>query len=255
MLLLGALPGLVACATDFRPVLAALDPPNRATNVALSATPVIEFADDVAIDLQEGQRRFVLYDVTRGGRVTVPGRVEIDGRRLRYLPDQLLEVAHDYRIELAQDIASGDKLLDVDGSEWPDEPIAWPFTLTFRTRSGARVRALYQDFSRDFSRLVVRFSQPMDQTSDVERYQLFDATNTRIELAAPVWIADDTVRLDLRAQLEPADVYELWISRRIRSEDAFELDGNDNGVVGEDGDDYVVQFTGSQKVVRSRIAD
>ncbi len=246
---------LGACGPDFRPAIASINPLNGATVVDQTFKPELRLAESAEAALEEGDRRLVLYDVTNGGRKTIAGSILIEDNRLTYEPNEPLGQDRLYELVLQREAVSGEKLLDVDGSEWPEEPLVWPFRARFATFSLPRVRAVYLDDEHLLPRLMVRFSQRMDQVSTSDQFVLVDQLGNQLALSRPVWIDDSSVRLDIEAQLDPAGLYTLEIGAGTQAADGVGLDGDEDGTPGEAKDSFTIKFTGSEKIIRSRLVE
>jgi len=243
---------LGACGSDPHAVIRKVSPLSRATDVDTLIQPVVVVGGGAAVDARDD--RVVLYDVTAGGKGRVGGTVEVDGSTITYGPTEPLTTGRDYQLVLEAGSVTGGALDHVDESESPRESVSWPFRLGFRIGSRPRVRAAYlESSSSDSPRVVIRFSQPMNPTAIGEQIQITDLGGKPLEVGALVWSDAQSVELDLAQALDPAGVYTLEVSRDAISEDGILLDGNDNGTPGEGNDHYSVQFTGSQRVIRSRL--
>lgn len=242
------------CGFDFRPVIVSINPLNGATAVGGDFHPLFRLADGVSVELSAGDGRFVLQDVTAGQRRTIAGEIVIDDNELTYVPNEPLVAQHWFELVMQKEAASGEKLLDVDGSEWPEEPFVWPFRARFFTATAPQVRAAYLERVRGGSRLFVRFSQPMDQIVTSEQFQVLDQAGGSLPVGRPVWVDDSSVRIDIKQELEAAGLYSLHISGGAQATDGTRLDGDADGQPGEAKDALVLQFTGSEKIIRSRLS-
>jgi len=241
---------LVGCGADTRPVFVEATPLNGSTAIDSAAQPRLVVGDQAAIDAE--LRRVVLYDVTGGGRLTVPGKIEVVGsRELTYSPKATLEAGHEFRLEVTASALTGEFDL-LDATESPDEPVGWPYALRFSTRSRPRVRAAYLD--PDGPSVTVRFSQPMDPVATGKAISVSDLGGQPVPASAGVvWLDDQSARIDLSISLDSTGLYTLEVSGKAQARDRTLLDGDDDGTPGEPSDDFTVRFTGSQRVIRSRL--
>lgn len=240
------------CGADFRPTIASVIPLNGATAIGTDFQPVIKLATDVDVVLEEGDRHLVLIDLTDKKR-TISGQILIEDEVLTYQPNEPLKPNSRYEIVIDQGIASGDKLLDVDGSEWPEEPLTWPFRVQFATQSAPRVRAVYLDRSRAQPRLYVRFSQPMNQVDSDGMFSLVNDIGSALQLSRPIWVDNSSARLDIKAGLLPEELYTLTVDGSIQASDGTKLDGDADWIPGEAKDSFTAQFTGSEEIILSRL--
>jgi hypothetical protein len=240
----------MGCGDTLAPVIASNQPLNRATAVAPEVQPEVQVAAEARVETTTALPLIELNDLTTGARIG--GQVAIEGSRLSYHPAAPLPEEHRFELVVQREAISGSGLLDVDGSEWPEEALSWPYRLRFSTFSHPRVRAVYLDRSQRLPRLFVRFSQDMEQVVTSDQFALFDQSDEPVPLAPAVWVDGASVRLDITVALDPAMLYLLRIDRRARAADGLLLDGDEDGVAGEADDHFVVEFTGSQEVVLSR---
>jgi hypothetical protein len=244
---------VVGCSADFRPVIASVNPLNGATAVGTDFQPVVTLASDVDVVLEEGDRHLVLIDLTDQKR-TISGQILIEDEVLTYQPNDALQPNHRYEIVVEQGIASGDKLLDVDGSEWPEEPLTWPFRAQFATFSAPRVRAVYLDRDRARPRLYIRFSQPMNQATADDKFKVIDNLGNELTISRPIWVDASSARLDITAELALDKVYKIQVDGAIQANDGTKLDGDGDWVPGEAKDSFTTEFTGSEEIVLSRLS-
>lgn len=242
------------CALDDRPAISSVNPLNGATAVGLEFHPMIRLARGTSAALSEGDGRLVLQDVTAGQRRTVAGEIVIEDDTLTYEPAEALAAGHRYELVLQREAVEGEKLLDVDGSEWPDEPFEWPFRARFATFSAPQVRAAYLERVRGGARLIVRFSQPMDQVVTNDQFQVLDQGGGTLPIDRPVWVDDSSARIDIKQELDPAGLYSLQVFGGAQAVDGTRLDGDRDGQPGEAKDALALPFTGSEKIVLSRLA-
>lgn len=240
----------MGCEAELQPVIAEVTPLNRTTGVDVTIEPRILVGGGAEIDPND--RKVVLYDVTGGAHKTVGGEVEVVGSTITYLLKASLEAGHDYQLELSPGAVSGGEIDRVDGSEWPAEPVSWPYHLSFSTGSRPRVRAAYLDTDNRQS-VHVYFSQAMNPMVTGPEIQVTDLGGKLMPAKEVLWSSDSSARLDLSAPLEPASIYTLKVSGKAVAMDGTLLDGDDDGKPGEPDDDFSVRFTGSQKVIRSRL--
>jgi hypothetical protein len=247
-------------------MIARVAPLNGVTAVDPGVTPEITFASGARIEADN--RRVVLYDVTGGGQKTVEGEIEIYGEVLTYRPCKLepsvsppaclpvdLARDHDFELVIEAGVVQGESIDEVDGSEWPDEPIRWPFRLWFSTRDRPRVRGAYLESVEAGHRIYVLFSQPMDPITSAGEIEVLDLAEVALPAQNPIWIDAQTARVDMLSSLDPAIPYSLRVGPGARSSTNLLLDGNDNGEPGEPDDRFSASFTGSQLVIRSRMGD
>jgi hypothetical protein len=246
---LGALALVAACGSTSQPLLKRAQPLNGSTIVDLSLIPTVEVAANASVDAAD--RHLVLYDVTAGARKTVAATIEVTGTTLAYRPKEPLPASHDFELVLERAAVSGEKIDEIDASEWPDEPIAWPYRLWFSTKSRPRVRAAYLE--PQAQRITIYFSQPMDPVTSSPQIQVVDLAQKAWPANAPAWDSGNRVaRLGLKAALDAATPYTLRVGSDATAENATRLDGNDDGVVGGTNDGWSAPFTGSQAVILSR---
>lgn len=238
------------CGSDSKPMIERVVPLNGSTAVDLSM--VLEIVVATGSSIEAENRKVVLYDVTAGAQKTIAANVEIYGPQIKYEPAELLAQDHDYELVMEQGFTSGDGVDEVDASEWPDEPIRWPLKLRFSTAQRPRVRGAYLENAASAQRIFVLFSQAMDPVASSNEVEVLDLSGNVIPASAPVWVDPQKLRLDLQQQLDPAAPYTLKVKGGARSETNIKLDGNDDGVVGQD-DDFSASFTGSQLIIRSRL--
>jgi hypothetical protein len=240
----------MGCEAELQPVITQVAPLNRATGVEITTEPRILVGGGAEIDPTD--RKVVLYDVTGGARMTVGGEVEVVGSTMTYLLKTALEAGHDYQLEILTGAVSGGEIDRVDGSEWPAEPVSWPYHLRFSTGSRPRVRAAYLDTSNRKT-VHIYFSQSMNPMVTGPEIQVTDLGGKLMPAEETLWSSESSARLDLLDPLEPASIYTLKVSGKAVGTDGSPLDGDDDGKPGEPDDDFTVQFTGSQKVIRSRL--
>jgi hypothetical protein len=94
----------------------------------------------------------------------------------------------------------------------------------------------------------------MDQVVTSEQFQVLDQAGGAVPLGRTVWVEDSSARIDMKQELEPAGLYSLHISGGAQAADGTRLDGDGDGQPGEAKDSLVLQFTGSEQIVRSRIS-
>jgi hypothetical protein len=240
---------LLACGEELEPVISKVSPLNGATHVDVVLEPTVEAAGGSAVDPYE--RKIVLFDVTGGGRKTVPGTVAVEGTTITYEPQGALQDGHEYLLELLSGSITGSEDSDeVDGSESPHEPLSWPYRLGFRTGSRPRVRAAYLQSGPS---ILVRFSQPMNAIITGNQIQVVDLGGKPLSLGTPIWVDTQSVRVDVEEDLDPVGLYTLKVGREATAEDGILLDGDNDGKAAEPDDDFSVQFTGSQQVILSRL--
>lgn len=240
---------LASCGEEAQPLLRQVFPANGTTLVDLASAPRLELAESASIDASS--RKLVLYDVTAGARKTVSAVIELAGTTLTYRPNAPLPADHSFELTLDRTLASGAGLDEVDASEWPDEPIAWPFRLWFSTASRPRVRAAYLE--PEGPRITIYFSQPMDPALTSKQIEVLDLAQKSWPTRAVSW--DDgnrRARVELGAPLDAATPYTLRVGAGAAAENTTPLDGNDDGVAGGAEDSFSAAFTGSQVVILSR---
>jgi hypothetical protein len=241
------------------------NPRNGTTSVERTIKPTISFIDGAAVDLLPVKAaKVVLFDVTGGARQTVVGSVLAEGETITYEPTAS-ELAAGHQFELVvkeawcqtastctRPTAAHEEAAQTDSSEWPEEPLTWPFKLRFSTKSSPRVRAAYLDGGA----ILLRFSQPMNPAMTQDQIKVTDIASTVIKLSNPVWAdGQQSLRLDLGAKLGATSVYTLTVNRMAIGEDGTLLDGDEDGKPGESNDSFSVKFTGSQQIIRSRLGD
>lgn len=237
---------------DTHPIVTSVTPPSRATRVDTAIQPEIQLAGGASVDPYD--RKIVLYDVTGGARMTVAGNVAVEGTRVTYEPGAALVSGRDYRLVLEVGSVTGDSLDQLDGAESPEEPLSWPYALSFRTGSRPRVRAAYlKDGSTSSPDVLVRFSQPMNPIVTGQQIQVLDQGGKPLKISTPIWLDTDSARVELDEELDPTGIYTLRVGHEAIGEDGILLDGDDDGTPGEKADDFTAQFTGSQKVIQSRL--
>jgi hypothetical protein len=246
--LLAAVLLLAACGEDHQPMISAATPLNGSTAIDTSMQPQVKAGGNASVDPYD--RKIVLFDVTGGAHKTVPGTVAVEGAAVTYEPSGALLDGHDYQLELTAGSISGELLDEVDGSEAPVETLSWPYRLGFRIGSCPRVRAAYLG---DGPSILLRFSQPMNAAVTQDEIQVLDLGGKPMELGTPVWPDTRSVRVDLPADLEATGLYTILVSGKASGEDGILLDGDGDGKPGEPNDDFSIQFTGSQKVILSRL--
>jgi hypothetical protein len=251
LVLLSALSG---CSSDSPgAAIVSISPPRGSTAVDVKAQPRVVLADEASWALDRQNPELLLYDVTRGARQRVGGRIEIAGKEATFIPSKDLPAQHDFELVLQRKGLAGlcetescgnDQLAENDGSEWPEEAISWPLIVRFSTVSRPSVRAVYR---RD-NALYVYFSQPMDRVVTAPFFKLSDQQGEQIATKPAIWTDDQGLRakLELAQSLKVTDLYTLELARQAEAADGQRLDGNANGDPGEIDDDFQVQFTGSQ---------
>lgn len=264
-LFLAVLMGACNYSSPTEPLISRVEPVHGSTAVDRQLQPFIELAAGASWNIDPQAPQLLLYDVTGGAQLRLGGRLTIEGQRITFAPTSDLQQGHDFEFVLERSGVNGlcatgtacnnDELTENDGSEWPQEKIAWPLRLRFSTTSKPQVRAVYMD---DQTRVHVLFSQPMDAVVTSAMFALFDQRNQPVLLEPAVWtdVAQKTARLRIAAQLEPVELYTLQVKREAQAGDGTRLDGNRNGNPGEIDDDFTLQFTGSQRpVVQSRLPE
>ena len=119
-----------------------------------------------------------------------------------------------------------------------------------RDLASDEVRAVYLDSGRIF----VHFSQPMDQVATTAAsFALFDEADKDVPISKLVWVGDGSARLEIGAPLDRTALYTLLVRSSAQAADGTALDGDGDGRPGETDDDYSVQFTGSQNIIKSRL--
>jgi hypothetical protein len=172
----------------------------------------------------------------------VPGEAQLEGARLTYVPQAPLPVDHEFQLEIKrQAVSESGGFHEVDATEWPDEPISWPYLLTFDTGSRPRVRSAYLDKEEKRQRIIINFSQPMNPVVTNQEIQLLDFIDNSIALSEPIWTGTQSVELDVVPPLDIASVYTLAVSSKALAEDGSLM-----------SESFSAQFTGSQQVIRSR---
>lgn len=257
LLLVTGLLGLAGCGESSNALVQSTVPANGATGVSLSTQVALQLHPDAVVQvaaLQGAARGVVLYDVTGGAKTTVPGTVSAGSSSFEYLPGEALRANRFYRLEVKQAVVGGEGFVQSDGSQWPDEPLSWPYVLRFSTASAPTVRGAYLRLEGGEVRLLVYFSQAMDVLASGGAVQVYAAqTGKPIALPAPVWAGDDQLQLDLTGRLEADGLYTLVVSTEARAADNSRLDGDGDGVAGETGDAFCVSFAGSQALIYSRL--
>jgi hypothetical protein len=232
----------VACGGGPVPAIERLSPLNGETAVATTFKPEVMAAAGSKFELPEEARRVVLYDVTNGGKKAVAAQILVEGRRITYEPNDALPADHDFELVILRDAIFGDEIQDLDGSEWPEEAIAWPFKLAFSTRIGPLVRSAYLQRPDSSPYLIVRFSQPMNMAITSSAFALTDQQGIAIPFGQPVWRDVFTAELHLQDTLDATAIYALAVSTAARAVDGSSMSQN-----------FAISFTGSQRLILSRI--
>jgi len=245
---------LSGCGADnnTHPIITEVTPPNRATRVDTAIQPEIRLAGGTAVDPYN--RKIVLYEVTGGAKKTVAGNVSVEGTVVTYEAAGALAADRDYRLVLEVGSVTGESLDQLDGAETPEEPLSWPYHLSFSTSSRPRIRGAYLEGGASSSpRVLILFSQPMNPIVTGKQIQVLDQGGKPLKIATPIWLDTDRARVELDEELDPTGIYTLTVGREAIGEDGILLDGDDDGTPGGSSDDFTAQFTGSQKVIRSRL--
>jgi len=257
---------LCGCGADSTlALIQSTSPLNGATSVDRTVKPTIVFIDGAAVDLLPAQAaKVVLFDVTGGARQTVVGSVLAEGETITYEPTAAeLAAGHEFELVVKQawcqtpatctrPTVDHEEAAQTDGSEWPEEPLTWPYKLRFSTKSAPRVRAAYLDGGA----IHLRFSQSMNPAMTQDQIKVTDITSTAVKLSNPVWADEQrSLRLDLGAQLGATSVYTLTVDRAAIGEDGTLLDGDGDGKPGEPNDSFSAKFTGSQQIIQSRLKE
>lgn len=231
------------CESDPDALIQYSQPLNGETAVDFSINPEIKFSGGAGIDLFPiVDRKVVLFDVTGGARATVPGEAQLEGARLTYVPLAPLPADHEFQLEIKrQAFGEGGRFHEVDATEWPDEPISWPYLLTFDTGSRPRVRSAYLDRVEERQLIIINFSQPMNPVVTNQEIQLLDFIGNSLAISEPIWTGAQSVELEVEVPLEIASVYTLAVSSKALAEDGSLL-----------SESFSAKFTGSQQVIRSR---
>ena len=244
---------LPACSEESAALVQQLRPLNGTTAIGINEKPLLKLRESVII--LAGNRRVVLYDVTKGGKTTVAGEISSEGALLIYGPKATLKSDHDFLLEVQKSAVAGEDYELRDASEEPEEPITWPMQFRFSTRSAPKVRAAYLEDVEGGQRLTLRFSQNMEPVATGQAVQILDGvTHKAIPLGAPVWASESTVYLRPSGKLDGTLLYTLKVAATARSADNTALDGDADGVAGEAKDHFCVGFSGIQKVIFSRMA-
>jgi Bacterial Ig-like domain len=257
---------LVGCGSDStQALIQSTNPLNGTTSVERTIKPTITFIDGAAVDLLPSQAaKVVLFDITGGARQTVVGSVLANGETITYEPSvSELAAGHQFELVIKEEwcqtastctrpTVAHEEASQSDSSEWPEEPMTWPYKLRFSTKSAPRVRAAYLDGGG----IHLRFSQPMNPAMTQDQIKVTDIASTVIKLSNPVWAdGQKSLRLDLGVELGATSVYTLTVNRAAIGEDGTLLDGDEDGKPGESSDSFSVKFTGSQQIIRSRLGD
>lgn len=245
---------LAGCGAETRALVQSASPKNGSSAVLVATKPTITFTAGVTLDARS--RRVVLYDVTAGARLTVAGTVEVEGSVVTYSPKDLLAAGREFELEVQRGAASwaeGGDISERDGSESPEEDLLWPYRLRFSTQSRPRVRAAYLERDDETFRVVVHFSQAMNPLVTGPEISVLDMASAPVKGKVPLWSGSDMARMTLTSALDAASLYVLKVGRKSTATDGTLLDGDADGTCGEASDDYSVQFTGSQPVIRSRL--
>ncbi|MBW2733109.1 MAG: hypothetical protein JRH20_12015 [Deltaproteobacteria bacterium] len=245
------------CNSDPQALLQKLAPLMGSTAVDVRTIPAITLAPGAYWQFHRDNPQLKLFDVTSGERVGVAGGIRLEGQRAAFEPERELFAQRDYELVLERSAIGGDcdsagcrgDVTDRDGSEWPEEPLnTWPLTLRFSTRSLPQVRAVY---FHDQRRLYVRFSQGMDRLLTGARIHVLDEVREPVDISPMVWQGEGvtTARFEILSPLDATGLYTIVVGELAESADGLRLDGNGNGVPGENHDDFTAQFTGSQGVI------
>ncbi len=231
-----------------------LNPLNGATNVKGTVKPLIRFRS--LINLDAADRRIVLYDVTKGAKRTVGGSMFIEGSVLTYEPKAPFGAKKDYMLEVLEKAIIGDDYELTDGSEVPDESITWPYQYRFSTASAPRIRGIYLFMVDGTPHITIYFSQKMEPVATGQAIKLLDeVTHKELRLGAPLWLDENTVRIQPAAieKMDSSQLYTIKVGGAARSADNTALDGDGDGTPGEKKDDFCTGFTTIQNVIFSRL--
>lgn len=254
-----------ACSGGFRAVIVAADPFNGTTAVITTEArpetperiwgPKIEFADGVRIEAPPGEKRVLFQRLEGNQRTELAGALHVEGTQVTFVPETALARDRDYELVVERTALVGENLDEVDRSELPEELITWPYRLRFSTRSVARVRAVYLTSNTDdnITSITLHFSQSMNPIASSKRFSVTDVSTNQLTITDEIWLDGNRVRLDLDGLLDPVALYTLKVAHDAQAEDGALLDGDGDGIAGEPNDDFVVQFTGSQAIVVSRL--
>lgn len=243
----------LGCSAEPRALIHVVNPSNGSTAVDLNLQPQMEFHSSVALDVLH--RTIVLYDVTKGAKLTVSGEVSLEDDTITYKPKSPLDPDREYRLEVQRAAVLTGDFDENDGSEDPEEAIStWPYLLRLATRSGPRVRGAYLKNESGRSLITVRYSQPMDPVSAGAAVKLLDGvTKAALPAGTPVWLDDRSVQVRAGSALSGASLYILKVDSSALASDNTALDGNDNGKPGEKLDSFCAPFSGLQTVIFSRL--
>lgn len=252
-----ALSLIAACSGDPQALVQRLEPLMGSTAVDVRTLPAITLAAGARWQFDRDNPQLRLFDVTSGQRVGVAGGIRLEGQRAAFEPDRELFDDRDYELVLERSAIGGDcdsagcqgDVTDRDGSEWPEESLgAWPLTLRFSTRPLPQVRAVY---FRDRRQLYLRFSQGMDPLITGAKISVLDELKQEMEISPIVWQGEaaTTARFEILSPLDATGLYTLVVGELAEAADGTRIDGNGNGIPGENHDDFTVQFTGSQSVI------
>ena len=97
---------LPACGEESMALVQQLRPLNGTTAVGINEKPLLKLRDRVII--LAGNRRVVLYDVTKGAKTTVAGEISSEGALLIYGPKATLKSYHDFLLEVQKGAVGGD---------------------------------------------------------------------------------------------------------------------------------------------------
>ena len=244
---------LSGCDTETSALVQSLQPLAGLSAQDVFTKPFIRMRDGVMIDA--GDRKAVLYDVTKGAKTTVAGDIEVEATLLTYAPKAALKINRDYMLEIKQAAVRGEDFELRDGSEQPEESLAWPLQFPFSTRTAPRVRAAYLEEPEDGGqRITVHFSQAMAPIPTGTAVQILDGVSRKpIPLSTPVWSSDRTLLVSPAGKLDGTLLYTLKVSGTAAGANGTALDGDQDGVPGEKVDDFCVGFSGIQEVIFSRL--
>lgn len=250
--------GAAGCGSDSDAVIQSATPLPGSTAVGIDTVVRVQIHSDAELDVgllsQKNSRAIVLYDVTGGGRSAVGGTINAGSSGFTYEPTSPLRAGRSYALEIKREAILGDGFNETDGTLWPEETITWPYRLAFSTASAPRVSGAYLHESDGEQRLVVYFSQAMDLVASGPSAAVLDGvTRGPVKLRTPVWANDRHLELQPTVPLDRASLYILKVDTTATAKDNTRLDGNANGKPGESGDSFCVQFTGSQRLVFSRL--
>jgi len=246
------------CGSDSNALIQYASPLPGSTAVPTDVVVEIQLHHDAELDenllSRKNSRVIVLYDVTGGGKFTVGGTISAGIASFAYRPTAALRAGRTFALEMKRSAVLGSGFDETDGVMWPDEPITWPYRLTFTTASAPRVRGAYLQESDGEQRVVVYFSQAMDMVASSGSVSVLDGvTRAPVKLGRPVWVSDTEVEVRPERPLAPASLYVLKVDTTATAADNTRFDGNANGKPGENTDAFCAQFTGSQEVIFSRL--